>query len=1147
MRSFLKALSFQPSEDWQYRSAIRELPTQSPIFLPTDQFPRDRRLDGVKRIKRIYETELDGKYRPKLRELRQRYKGTKRCFVIGNGPSLNRTDLSVLKDEVTFAVNGFFLKARDLDWDPTFYVVEDHLVAEDRRDWINALHGPTKLFPAYLAYCLDEGDDTIFFNHRGRKSYPHGFDFSTDASEITYTGCTVTFTVLQLAFYLGFEEIYLIGVDSDYALPQDAKQSSEYGVGILDMKSDDPNHFNPDYFGKGFRWHDPQVERMLEAYEEARKVTDQTDQRIYNATVGGKLEVFPRRDFVSLFDHAKTPEELDRENAEREAAKSKEKEATAGVELAERVPRLLVLDITRCGDATATGQVKANLLSGWPEDRLLQVYNAGGRALGLSKGLEASGDEGPVGPEKIAEAIRGFQPELILYRPVPDAPHLHALAMNTIDKYRVPLVTWIMDDWPKRLERDDPAQLAELGPDLQSLFEQSAARLSICDAMSKAFGERYGVTFQAFANGVNVGDWPRPKTRPPGPFTLRYGGSLADNMTLQSVVRIAQAVEELHGEGLNMVLEIKTRPDWARLAAKHFKTLERTQFITGDLLYEDYSSWLSDADAVVIAYNFDERSIDYVRYSMANKLPECLASGAVLFAHGPREVATIDYIAQTGAAVVVDEPEIASLKSALRELAADPFRRLDLAEEAQAYVFKHHRLDRLQSELRAVLVEAAASEPREAPRELHAQVDETAVVSELLSERRGAGHFMLDVGAHHGTSANYFDQLGWRIYCCEPDAENRRKLTSRFDGNDRVTIDTRAVSNEAASGVSFFASEESTGISGLHAFRDTHQETGKVDVTTVAALLDELQIDHIDFLKIDVEGFDFNVLKGVPWDRCKPDMIEAEFEDAKTLKMGHSYTDICAFLQEQGYAVYLSEWHPIVRYGIAHDWHRVVKYPEPIATPDAWGNILAFREDPGIERVRSTFYRCMRSRIAREIQAEAKPKPRPVAQQLQSVQTEEGRPRIKTAPERRSVGERVYESVYRLRGGLSRRLAGSRGAGNSGVVGLFVEFARWLLEAIWAYRAIFAAVILAVLAVLIGAAFAPIPAPLRIWVVLSVELIVVFGLAGLAILFFARRAQAQIADLHARLNRLQSELERYRRGGDADGDQMKSVKRDAAE
>ncbi len=350
------------SREREYRKIVASLPTRSDIFLPTNKFSPDERLAGIRIVRGIYRDRLDSVYRPALRALRERYKGSKRCFIIGNGPSLNRTDLSVLKDEVTFAVNGFFLKATELDWRPTFYVVEDHLVAEDRRRSINAFKGSTKLFPAYLGYCLDEGSDTIFFNHLPRKSFPHGFDFSTDAAEATYTGCTVTFTCMQLAFYLGFEEIYLIGVDASYDLPKDVEQADSYAVGVLDMKSDDPNHFHPDYFGKGFRWHDPQVGKMVEAYQEARRVVDGTGQRIYNATVGGKLEVFERRAYADLFANARSPEAVAAENEKA---------------LAERVvvPRILVLDMTARGDGTATGELKANIFSQWPDDWYLQIFN----------------------------------------------------------------------------------------------------------------------------------------------------------------------------------------------------------------------------------------------------------------------------------------------------------------------------------------------------------------------------------------------------------------------------------------------------------------------------------------------------------------------------------------------------------------------------------------------------------------------------------------------------------------------------------------------------------------------------------------------------------------------------------------------------
>ena len=289
------------------KEIISRIPWKAGIFLPTDRFSPEDRVRGLERVLKVWENDWATKYCHELRTLRKQYSNRRRCFIIGNGPSINETDLDLLVNEVTFGVNGIFLKFPETRFRPTFYVVEDHLVAEDRCGEINALTGPVKLFPIYTAYCLDEGPNTIFFNHRPRVSYPHGFDFSTNASSITYTGCTVTFTCMQLAFYFGFREIYLVGVDHHYDIPQDVEQENSYGTKILDMPGHDPNHFHPEYFGKGRRWHDPQVAKTTEAFTEALRVTQSKGTQILNATIGGKLEVFPRVDYYSLFDSSRTP------------------------------------------------------------------------------------------------------------------------------------------------------------------------------------------------------------------------------------------------------------------------------------------------------------------------------------------------------------------------------------------------------------------------------------------------------------------------------------------------------------------------------------------------------------------------------------------------------------------------------------------------------------------------------------------------------------------------------------------------------------------------------------------------------------------------------------------------------------------------
>src|SRR3546814_16679879 len=74
-----------------------------------------------------------------------------RCFILGNGPSLNKVDFSKLEGEVTFGVNSFFLKTRENGFHPTYFVVEDNLVFTENKDEIDAYEGVTKILPVQYA------------------------------------------------------------------------------------------------------------------------------------------------------------------------------------------------------------------------------------------------------------------------------------------------------------------------------------------------------------------------------------------------------------------------------------------------------------------------------------------------------------------------------------------------------------------------------------------------------------------------------------------------------------------------------------------------------------------------------------------------------------------------------------------------------------------------------------------------------------------------------------------------------------------------------------------------------------------------------------------------------------------------------------
>ena len=238
--------------------------------------------------------------RQKWQDLKDKFKG-ERCFIIGNGPSLNKHDLTLLNNEYTFGVNGIFYKTEECGFKPTFYVVEDNHVVDDNLDMINSYDCPYKFFPTRDKDKIIANSHTIFFNYEmgffnQNSKYFCKPRFSFDCSEQVFAGQTVTYTNIQLAYYLGFTEVYLIGVDFNYQVPKSTTIEGDTYI----SNEDDPNHFHPEYFGKGKKWHDPKLDRVALNYEQAKKVFDLNNRKIYNASIEGKLEIFERVDWFSI-------------------------------------------------------------------------------------------------------------------------------------------------------------------------------------------------------------------------------------------------------------------------------------------------------------------------------------------------------------------------------------------------------------------------------------------------------------------------------------------------------------------------------------------------------------------------------------------------------------------------------------------------------------------------------------------------------------------------------------------------------------------------------------------------------------------------------------------------------------------------------
>ncbi|QNM08797.1 6-hydroxymethylpterin diphosphokinase MptE-like protein [Wansuia hejianensis] len=207
-----------------------------------------------------------------------------RCFILATGPSLTIEDVKKLKCEYTFGMNSICMLFEDLGWETTYYGVQDKGVYLKLHNSYKKLKNTTFFVGDSIDKCYREDLEHIPFaiNYLDHKhSYKHlNTKFSRDLEKCIYDGYTITYSLIQLAVYMGFKEIYLLGNDCSY--PSDPKKQHFMDFGHYDSSTLTAR------------------DRIIFAYEYANEYLKGTDVKIINATRGGALEVFPRIDFDTI-------------------------------------------------------------------------------------------------------------------------------------------------------------------------------------------------------------------------------------------------------------------------------------------------------------------------------------------------------------------------------------------------------------------------------------------------------------------------------------------------------------------------------------------------------------------------------------------------------------------------------------------------------------------------------------------------------------------------------------------------------------------------------------------------------------------------------------------------------------------------------
>lgn len=226
----------------------------------------------------------------KLRFYHNKYKGQV-CFVIGNGPSLRISDLEKIQSKgyKTFCSNRIYKAFSKTTWRPDFYFLSDKNLIDNMEENLKEIPAKRRFFPYRIKDVAAKG---MLYNEL-EFDWNTQSKFSKDAGKGVYPPGTITVEMMQFAYYMGFSEIYLLGVDFSYEAKQLVTKNSYAYNG-------ENNYFIEGYMKPGEISVLPNVVANLNGFNAARRVIEADGRIVKNATRGGKLEAFERVDVDEL-------------------------------------------------------------------------------------------------------------------------------------------------------------------------------------------------------------------------------------------------------------------------------------------------------------------------------------------------------------------------------------------------------------------------------------------------------------------------------------------------------------------------------------------------------------------------------------------------------------------------------------------------------------------------------------------------------------------------------------------------------------------------------------------------------------------------------------------------------------------------------
>lgn len=247
--------------------------------------------------------------------LKDKHKG-QRCFILGNGPSIKGQDLRLLADEIVFVVNGFYKYEKYYDAKPDYYIIVDSACFQEELgmqllsgiECIREYEHIPELFVPYGVqnvvndiYKWNEWATVYYID--GEMSFEDGYRGKWDVTKPVRSPQCVVQTAALLATYMGFKEIYLLGIEqtdiiasiemyrNKYSNPYAYEQTEE------ELKNVGPQLVNLEPLEDMLRGY----ANIFHLYKEIYSYCQRLGISVYNCTPASLVDSIPKKEFESLF------------------------------------------------------------------------------------------------------------------------------------------------------------------------------------------------------------------------------------------------------------------------------------------------------------------------------------------------------------------------------------------------------------------------------------------------------------------------------------------------------------------------------------------------------------------------------------------------------------------------------------------------------------------------------------------------------------------------------------------------------------------------------------------------------------------------------------------------------------------------------